>query len=49
MPGAKKGPAPVMRVFGVSEAGNSFCCHIHGFHPYIYVPAPTGFTKVELF
>ena len=37
-----------MRVFGVSEEGNSYCCHIHGFHPYLYIPAPAGFTKDHL-
>jgi DNA polymerase delta subunit 1 len=48
MPGANVGPAPVMRVFGVTDEGNSICCHIHGFHPYIYVPAPAGFEPRHL-
>jgi len=48
MPGANAGPAPVMRVFGVTAEGNSICCHLHGFHPYLYVPAPTGFEKDHL-
>jgi len=48
MPGANHGPAPVMRVFGVTETGNSICVHIHGFHPYLFIPAPAGFTKDHL-
>ena len=48
MPGANSGPAPIMRVFGVTKTGNSICCHIHGFHPYFYIPAPTGFTSDHL-
>merc|ERR1719244_866047 len=48
MPGASSGPAPIIRMFGVTMEGNSVCCHVHGFHPYIYLPAPTGFTKDDL-
>ena len=48
MPGANSGPAPIMRVFGVTAEGNSICCHIHGFLPYLFVPAPAGFDKRHL-
>jgi len=48
MPGAKDGPAPIMRMFGITMDGNSVCCHVHGFHPYIYLPAPQGITKDNL-
>ena len=48
MPGAKNGPVPVMRMFGVTKDGNSICCHVHGFHPYFYVPAPDKFSKDNL-
>jgi hypothetical protein len=24
------------------------CCHIHGFHPYVYLPAPAGIDKTNL-
>ena len=24
------------------------CCHIHGFHPYVYLPAPTGIDQTNL-
>ncbi|XP_066592819.1 DNA polymerase delta catalytic subunit [Prorops nasuta] len=44
MPGCKIGPVQVMRMFGVTESGNSVCCHVHGFCPYIFVTAPSGFT-----
>ena len=48
MPGAADGPAPVMRMFGVTMGGNSVCCHVHGFHPYVYLPAPTGLDQTNL-
>ena len=32
----------ILRVTGITMEGNSVCAHIHGFFPYIYVPAPTG-------
>ncbi|KAK4887632.1 hypothetical protein RN001_003903 [Aquatica leii] len=47
MPGAPSGPVPVMRMFGVTEAGNSVCCHIHGFSPYFYVLLPSDFTESD--
>ncbi|KAF9581072.1 DNA-directed DNA polymerase delta [Lunasporangiospora selenospora] len=37
---------PVIRFFGVTEAGNSVVCHVTGFLPYFYVPAPERF-KIE--
>ncbi|XP_061199933.1 DNA polymerase delta catalytic subunit-like, partial [Neopsephotus bourkii] len=42
MPGATQGPVPILRLFGVTEGGNSVCLHLHGFAPYFYVLAPTG-------
>ncbi|XP_029781128.1 DNA polymerase delta catalytic subunit isoform X1 [Suricata suricatta] len=45
LPGAAPppGPVPVLRAFGVTDEGVSVCCHIHGFAPYFYTPAPPGF------
>uniref|UniRef100_A0A7N6C4M1 DNA polymerase n=1 Tax=Anabas testudineus TaxID=64144 RepID=A0A7N6C4M1_ANATE len=34
---------PIIRMFGVTDSGNSVCCHVHGFAPYFFVPAPSGF------
>jgi len=48
MPGARSGVVPIMRMFGVTKAGNSVCCHVHGFHPYFFVPAPEKFNKENL-
>uniref|UniRef100_A0A665UYF6 DNA polymerase n=1 Tax=Echeneis naucrates TaxID=173247 RepID=A0A665UYF6_ECHNA len=45
MPGQVQGKVPIIRMFGVTDKGNSVCCHIHGFAPYFYVPAPSGFTS----
>ncbi|CAG2162975.1 unnamed protein product [Oppiella nova] len=45
MPGPVDGEAPIMRMFGVTEKGVSIMCHIHGFAPYFYIPAPIGFKK----
>ena len=43
MPGSKVGPVPIVQMYGVTMEGNSVLCHIHGFVPYFYVPAPSGF------
>ena len=43
MPGAQKGPVPILRMFGVTSDGNSVCAHLHGFLPYFFVPAPHDF------
>lgn len=43
MPGSQIGPVPIMRLYGVTMEGNSVCCHVHGFSPYFFVSAPSGF------
>ncbi|KAJ3583701.1 hypothetical protein NHX12_015815 [Muraenolepis orangiensis] len=48
MPGQSKGTVPIIRMFGVTDGGNSVCCHVHGFSPYFYTPAPSGFTAAHL-
>lgn len=45
MPGTKVGPVPIVQMYGVTMEGNSVLCHIHGFVPYFYVPAPPGFQQ----
>ncbi|GFR97478.1 DNA polymerase [Elysia marginata] len=45
MPGATKGPTPIVRMSGVTMAGNSVMAHIHGFTPYFFVPAQPGFKR----
>ncbi|KAL3911039.1 MAG: hypothetical protein SGILL_007442, partial [Bacillariaceae sp.] len=41
-PGYAKGQVPVIRAFGVTEAGNSATVFIHGYLPYAYFSLPVG-------
>jgi len=41
--GSAQGPVPILRFYGVTEAGNSVLLHVHGVTPYCYVQAPAGF------
>ncbi|CAM9213746.1 unnamed protein product [Choristocarpus tenellus] len=34
---------PVIRLYGVTEEGNSVFVHVHGFIPYFYIPCPPNF------
>ncbi|KYQ96665.1 DNA polymerase delta catalytic subunit [Tieghemostelium lacteum] len=45
MPGPKKGPLPVIRMFGITKEGNSVLCKVHGFLPYFFIQCPPGFTS----
>ena len=36
---------PVIRFYGVTMEENSVLCHVHGFLPYFYVPAPVEFQE----
>ncbi|KAG8176686.1 hypothetical protein JTE90_018415, partial [Oedothorax gibbosus] len=47
MPGCTTGPVPIMRMFGVNMEGNSILCHVHGFLPYFYIPAPENFQQSD--
>ncbi|KAI3647326.1 hypothetical protein MP228_007547 [Amoeboaphelidium protococcarum] len=40
--------APTMKMFGCTMDGNSVLCHVHGFFPYFYVPAPPNFNPSHL-
>lgn len=42
--GATSGQVPIIRAYGVSEAGNSVAVFIHGFTPYGYFALPAGST-----
>ncbi|CAL4122527.1 unnamed protein product, partial [Meganyctiphanes norvegica] len=48
MPGQQAGRVPIMRMFGVTDEGNSVCCHVHGFSPYFYVTCPLSFKQEHL-
>jgi hypothetical protein len=39
---------PTLRLFGVTEGGNSVLAHVYGFRPYFYVAAPSGFLNKDL-
>lgn len=34
---------PVIRLYGVTEEGNSVFTYVHGFVPYFYIPCPPDF------
>ncbi|KAJ6184037.1 hypothetical protein N7519_005338 [Penicillium mononematosum] len=38
---------PAIRLFGVTEAGQSVCLHVTGFEHYLYIAAPVSFTKAD--
>lgn len=33
---------PIIRIFGVTDIGNTICCHVHNFFPYFYVTWPVN-------
>ncbi|ORY95678.1 DNA polymerase family B-domain-containing protein [Syncephalastrum racemosum] len=39
---------PTVRLFGVTENGNTVLCHVHSFLPYFYFPAPAGLKETHL-
>lgn len=45
MPGSTIGPVPIARMYGITMEGNSVLCHIHGFVPYFFIPAPSNMKK----
>jgi len=47
--GHPAGKVPVLRMYGVTEQGNSVMTRIHGFLPYFYVECPENFQNTEVF
>ncbi|KAL7485072.1 hypothetical protein ACHAW6_012798 [Cyclotella cf. meneghiniana] len=45
--GAISGTVPIIRIYGVNEAGNSVAVFIHGFTPYAYFALPRGCSLVD--
>ena len=48
--GMSQDKRPVIRMYGITEKGNSVLCHVHGFLPYAYVQIPANhkFEEVDL-
>lgn len=40
--GSLEGPVPVIRMYGVTEQGQSVMANVHGFTPYFYVSFPSS-------
>ena len=40
---------PVLRIYGVTDAGNSVAVHVNGFYPYFYCPRPGPDVDCERF
>ncbi|KAJ5894683.1 DNA polymerase delta catalytic subunit [Penicillium taxi] len=45
--GRLSGDKMAVRLFGVTEAGQSVLLHVTGFQHYLYIAAPVGFTKED--
>lgn len=40
MPGVRRGMAPIIQLFGITEEGHSILAHVHGTVPYFYTDVP---------
>lgn len=40
--------SPVLRIYGVTAAGNSVCCLVEDFYPYFYIRFPDGIGHKDL-
>ena len=47
MPGSHVGKIPIIRMYGLTEHGNSVMMLIHGVIPYFFVEAPPGFKESD--
>jgi len=47
-PGPASGKVPIVRLFGVTQEGNSVLCHVRGYIPYFYIEMPRGFDPLTL-
>ncbi|KIK61596.1 hypothetical protein GYMLUDRAFT_42607 [Collybiopsis luxurians FD-317 M1] len=43
-----EGNVPSLRMFGVTENGNSVLAHVRDFLPYFYIPQPRGFQREDI-
>lgn len=48
VPGVRAGAVPVLRMYGVTEGGNSVLAHVHGFTPYFWAAPPAGMTEADV-
>ena len=48
MAGKENTLASIMRIYGITEQGNSVTAHVHGFYPYFYIEMPREFKKENL-
>lgn len=47
VPGSQTGPVPIIRLYGVTMAGNSVCAHCYGFTPYFFAELPANYRPVD--
>ena len=48
LPGSTNKPVPIVRLYGVTEVGNSVLAHIHGFTPYFICTIPRSFDPAHV-
>jgi len=48
LPGSATGPVPAIRIYGVTDKGNSVMAHVHGVTPYFYCSMPSNFQQEHI-
>ena len=43
----KQETVPIIRLYGVTDQGNSVCCHVHGFSSYLCYKIPSNFSESD--